>query len=44
MIMNNTASKSERFLLVFGVLLIAIGIVVNEWTVAGLLCPDAEMG
>lgn len=43
MVINNTASKSEKFLLVFGALLIAAGIVVNEWTVAWLLCPDAEM-
>ena len=39
--MSLTTSPYEKFILLLGALLILLALVVNEWTIARLLCPEA---
>jgi hypothetical protein len=41
--MERTNQATEKFLLIFGMFLIILGIIFNEWLITQLLCPQGEL-
>lgn len=41
--MQSTASGNEIFPMIFGTVLIILGLLGNEWTLSAVLCPEADL-